>query len=176
MQIFKIHRPQKSGISKIYLHCRPNFWTPRFLRFVNFENLHLHKFEYNRIFDIRRNFAQSLNWRKKQKCASLKKVRPIHFFLGGSRGSGIYIFSGEPHFSKRGHKIFVFIKKPKARCACGGLHAPAAKISSGGTRKIEKWNLQEHWNREKNHEDILATEGHQKTNNITECKHAQRRI
>ena len=36
-KFFKIHRPQKSGISKIYLHCGPNFWTPRFLRSFNFE-------------------------------------------------------------------------------------------------------------------------------------------
>ena len=98
MQIFKIHRPQKSGISKIYLHCRPNFWTPRFLRFVNFENLHLHKFEYNRIFDIRRNFEQSLNWRKKQKCASLKKVRSIHFFWGGVGGQVSTFFRGNRIF------------------------------------------------------------------------------
>ena len=31
-------------------------------------------------------------------------------------------------------------------------------VSSGGTQKIDKWNLQENWNRNKNHEDILATE------------------
>ena len=36
-RFFKIHRPQKSGISKIYLHCGPNFWPPRFLRSFNFE-------------------------------------------------------------------------------------------------------------------------------------------
>jgi len=58
----------------------------------------------------------------------LKKVRSSHFF-GGGRGSSIYIFSGEPHFLERGHKIFDIVKNLKARCACGGLHAPDAKIS-----------------------------------------------
>ena len=39
-------------------------------------------------------------------------------FLGGDRGSGIYIFSGEPHFLERGHKIFEFSNILQARCAC----------------------------------------------------------
>ena len=91
----------------------PDFWGLLILK-----NLHLHKVEYNRIFDIHRNFEQSLNWRKKQKCASLKKIRSIHFFWLGDRGSGIYIFSGEPHFLERGHKIFEFSNTLQARCAC----------------------------------------------------------
>ena len=112
-RFFKIHRPQKSGISKIYLHCRPNFWTPRFLRFVNFENLHLHKFEYNRIFDIRRNFEQSLNWRKKTKMCELEKSTLHSLFLGGSGVRYLHFFGGTAFF-KEGSQNFRFYKKTES--------------------------------------------------------------
>ena len=46
-----------------------------------------------------------------------KKYASFTFF-GGDRGSGIYIFSGEPHFLERGHKIFEFSNILQARCAC----------------------------------------------------------
>ena len=49
-------------------------------------------------------------------------------------------------------------------------------VPSGGDAKNRKMEPQEHWNRDKNHEDILATEGYPKMNDITQCKQAQTRI
>ena len=81
----------------------PDFWGLLILK-----NLHLHKLEYNRIFDIHRNFEQSVNWRKNQKCASLKKVRSIHFFVGGSGVRYLHFFGGTVFFREGSQNFRIF--------------------------------------------------------------------
>ena len=65
----------------------------------------------------------------------------LHSLLGGGRGSGIYIFSGEPHFSKRGHKIFVFVKIRKLDALAAGFMLRPPKSVQGGPEKSKSEKL-----------------------------------
>ena len=84
--------PQNRGVSKIYLHCRSNFETPLFWEVQKFwkppiwggpilKNWNLN-FEYDRKFDVDRNFEQNFDWLKILKFASWKGYVSAKFWKG----------------------------------------------------------------------------------------------